>query len=188
MLLVDAEAPSVVVTSIAEVDLGGGPYGQLGGSEGSFLGSELSFVFLVVVRLHHLSPYGSQPLLSLASHRLRHCFCTAFASLDFGFRVLRNAKGAKPYRVGFKGITTSAIHTRSNGLLFLPPLQSTMVNRSGMVEILSFHPNNQDIVYFKFNEHIVMSNLREGMLESEIAAKTPYDSCSWGEAYAFALP
>lgn len=67
------------------------------------------------------------------------------------------------------------------------PLFSEQVNRSGIIEILSFHLNNQDIVYFKFNEHIVMSNLREGMLELEIAAKTPYDSCSWREAYAFAL-
>ncbi|TQD73516.1 hypothetical protein C1H46_040940 [Malus baccata] len=68
------------------------------------------------------------------------------------------------------------------------PLFSEQVNRSCMVEILRFHPNNQDIVYFKFNEHIVMSNLRGGRLELEIAAKTQYDSCSWREAYAFPLP
>lgn len=68
------------------------------------------------------------------------------------------------------------------------PLFSEQVNRSGMVEILSFHPNNQDIVYFKFDEHIVMSSIREGRLELEIAAKTPYDSFSWRETYAFALP
>ncbi|CAN6689189.1 unnamed protein product [Malus baccata var. baccata] len=69
------------------------------------------------------------------------------------------------------------------------PLFSEQVNRSCMVEILRFHPNNQDIVYFKFNEHIVMSNLRGGRLElGLIDAKTQYDSCSWREAYAFALP
>lgn len=64
-----------------------GLYGQLRGSEGSFLGSKLSLVFLLVVGLHHVSPNSSQPLLSLASHRLRHRLCRRFL---WGFRVLQN--------------------------------------------------------------------------------------------------
>ncbi|CAN6545724.1 unnamed protein product [Malus baccata var. baccata] len=68
------------------------------------------------------------------------------------------------------------------------PLFSEQEDRSGTVEMLSFHPNNQDIVYFRFDQHIVTGNFREGKLELEIAAKTPFDLGSWREVYTFALP
>ena len=48
--------------------------GQLRGSKGSFQGSQLGFIFLLVEGLHDLPSYGSQPLLSLRPHRFCHFF------------------------------------------------------------------------------------------------------------------
>lgn len=68
------------------------------------------------------------------------------------------------------------------------PLFSEQEDRSCTVEMLSFHPNHQDIVYFRFDQHIVTGKYRDGKLELEIAAKTPFDLSSWREVYTFALP
>ncbi|PRQ41726.1 putative F-box domain-containing protein [Rosa chinensis] len=42
--------------------------------------------------------------------------------------------------------------------------------KSGKLDVLGFHPSNEDVVYLKFPEHIIMCNLRKKTLE-----KSPVD-------------
>lgn len=67
---------------------------KLGSCEGSFQNSKLCFIFLVTKRLYQISPYCSQPLLSLRSHRFRHFFRTSFAlAVEVLVAYLRGCQG-----------------------------------------------------------------------------------------------